>query len=198
MFFYVAKGVKKMNAIILAAGFSRRMGENKLLMSIGEEVILQRVIRKIKKSNISNIILVAREDTVINLGITEGIKVVKNEFAILGQSYSIKLGLDKSDLDNNFMFFCGDQPFIDSYSINKLIDISFKSKDNIIIPRVKDKIGSPIIFPKDLKGELESLKGDVGGKEVIKNNKDKVKYVDLDNELFLQDIDTLEDYKKFI
>lgn len=187
-----------MNAIILASGFSKRMGKNKLLMTIGEEVILQRVIREIKKSRIKNIILVAREESVINLGIKEGITVVKNDFAILGQSYSIKLGLAKVDLNNNFMFFCGDQPFIDSNSINKLIDFSFKFKESIIIPRVIDKIGSPIIFPKYLKGELELLEGDVGGKEVIKNNQNKVKYVDLDNELFLQDIDTLEDYKKFI
>ena len=187
-----------MNGIILASGFSKRMGKNKLLMSFGEELILQKVIREIKKSNISNLILVARENNVIKLGIEEGIQIVKNDFADLGQSYSIKLGLSKVDLDNNFMFFCGDQPFIDRYSINKLIDYSFKFKDYIIVPRVKDNIGSPIIFPKYLKYELESLEGDIGGRKVIKNNKDKVKYLDLDNELFLQDIDTLEDYKKFI
>ncbi len=187
-----------MNGIILASGFSRRMGKNKLLMNFGEEVILQKVIREIKKSNITKIILVAREDNVIKLGIDEGIQVIKNDFAIYGQSYSIKLGLAKADLDNNFMFFCGDQPFIDYYSINKLIGFSLMSKDSIIIPRVKDKIGSPIIFPKFLKNELESLEGDVGGRKVIKDNQDKVKYFDLDNELFLQDIDTLEDYKKFI
>lgn len=187
-----------MNGIILASGFSKRMGKNKLLMNFGEEVILQKVIREIKKSNIINLILVAREESVIKLGIEEGIEVVKNEFADFGQSQSIRLGLDKADVDNNFMFFCGDQPFIDCYSINKLIDFSLKFKDSIVIPRVKDKVGSPVIFPRLLRCELEALEGDVGGRKVIKDNQDKVKYVDLNNELFLQDIDTLEDYMKFI
>lgn len=187
-----------MNGIILASGFSKRMGKNKLLMNFGEEVILQKVIREIKKSNIINLILVAREESVIKLGIEEGIEVVKNEFADFGQSQSIRLGLDKADVDNNFMFFCGDQPFIDCYSINKLIDFSLKFKDSIVIPRVKDKVGSPVIFPRLLRSELEALEGDVGGRKVIKDNQDKVKYVDLNNELFLQDIDTLEDYMKFI
>lgn len=187
-----------MNGIILASGFSKRMGKNKLLMSFGEEVILQKIIREIKQSNISKLILVAREESVIKLGIEEGIEVVKNKFADFGQSQSIRLGLDKVELYNNFMFFCGDQPFIDCYSINKLIDFSLKFKDSIIIPRVKDKVGSPVIFPRLLKSELESLEGDVGGRKVIKDNQDKVKYVDLNNELFLQDIDTLEDYMKFI
>lgn len=187
-----------MNGIILASGFSRRMGKNKLLMNFGEEVILQKVIREIKKSNISNIILVAREDNVIEIGIKEEIQVIRNDFAIYGQSQSIKLGLTKVNLDKNFMFFCGDQPFIDSISINKLITSSLNFKDNIIIPRVKGKTGSPVIFPKYLKNELEALEGDVGGREVIKNNKNKVKYIDIDNALFLEDIDTIEDYKKFI
>lgn len=187
-----------MNGIILASGFSRRMGKNKLLMKIGEETILEKVIKEIKKSNISNIILVAREDSIINLGIKEKLKVVINDNAIYGQSNAIKLGLTKADLDKNFMFFCGDQPFIDSFSINKLVESSLNFKDNIIIPKVKDKIGSPIIFPNYLKFQLDELEGDVGGREVIKNNKDKVKYIDIDNDLFLQDIDTLDDYKKFI
>ncbi len=187
-----------MNGIILASGFSRRMGKDKLLMKIGEETILEKVIKEIKKSNISNIILVAREDSIINLGIKEKLKVVINDNAIYGQSNAIKLGLTKADLDKNFMFFCGDQPFIDSFSINKLVESSLNFKDNIIIPKVKDKIGSPIIFPNYLKFQLDELEGDVGGREVIKNNKDKVKYIDIDNDLFLQDIDTLDDYKKFI
>ena len=187
-----------MNGIILASGFSRRMGKNKLLISIEGEPILQRVIREIKKSNISNIILVAREDNVIKLGIQEKVQVVKNEFAFYGQSQSIKLGLTKVDLNKNFMFFCGDQPFIDSTNINKLIAESLKFNDNIIIPRVKNRIGSPIIFPRILKEQLEELEGDVGGKEVIKANKNKVKYIDIDNALFLQDIDTIDDYMKFI
>lgn len=187
-----------MNGIILASGFSRRMGKNKLLMNIGEEVILQKVIREIKKSDISNIILVAREDNVIEIGIREEIQVIKNESATYGQSQSIKVGLTKVNASQNFMFFCGDQPFIDSSSINKLITASIRLKDNIIIPRVKGKTGSPVIFPKFLKDELEALKGDVGGREVIKSNNSKVIYVDINNDLFLQDIDTMDDYKKFI
>ncbi|MDV4151293.1 NTP transferase domain-containing protein [Clostridium sp. AL.422] len=187
-----------MNGIILGSGFSRRMGKNKLLMNIGEEAIIQKVIREIKKSNISKIILVAKEEDVINIGIKEDIEVIKNDFAIYGQSQSIKLGLSKADLKQNFMFFCGDQPFIDSISINKLIASSIKFQNNIIIPMVKGETGSPIIFPKYLKNELEELEGDIGGKEVVKNNKDKVKYIDIENTSFLQDIDTIEDYNKFI
>ncbi|GAA0754323.1 MULTISPECIES: NTP transferase domain-containing protein [Clostridium] len=187
-----------MNGIILASGFSKRMGKNKLLMNIGDELIIEKVIRTIKKCNISNIILVGREEEIINIGINEGIKTIKNNFAINGQSESIKLGLKEVDLNHNYMFFCGDQPFIDKESVNKLIKVSAENSKNIIIPKFKDKTGSPIIFPISLKKELESLNGDMGGREVIKNNKDKIKYVGINNSLFLQDIDTIKEYEEFI
>lgn len=183
-----------MNGIILASGFSNRMGANKLLMKINGEEIIRRVIKEIKKSNIRKIILVAREEAIINIGKEEGIIVVKNDDAHLGQSTSIILGVNSSDLDTNFMFFCGDQPFIDSNSINVLIDSSRKMIGKIIVPTVDSKTGSPVIFPSSFKSDLISLEGDIGGKKVIKNNKNIVEYIAINNKLFLEDIDTPEDY----
>lgn len=174
------------------------MGGNKLLMNIGGELIIERVIREIKSSNVSKIILVGRDEKVIDIALKEKIEVVKNNDAIRGQSESIRLGIEKSILEYDFMFFCGDQPFIDSESINNLIDTSIRNKDKIIIPRVKNFVGSPVIFPNSFKEELELLTGDVGGREVIKKNNEKLLYVDVKNQLFLQDIDTNDDYMKYI
>lgn len=187
-----------MNGIILASGFSTRMGKNKLLMKINEEEIIRRVIRIIKSSNIENIILIAREEDVIEIGKEEGIIVVKNNKAYLGQSYSIHLGLEKSNLNENFMFFCGDQPFIDMNSINKLVKLSDENKNKIIVPKVGEKTGSPAIFPNFFYNDLMLLSGDIGGRKIIRDNKDRLIYVSLDNKLFLEDIDTNDDYIKLI
>ena len=186
-----------MNGIILASGFSKRMGQNKLLMKINNEEIIKTVIKELKRSNIKKVILVAREEAVLKIGLEEGITIIKNSNANLGQSESIKLGLKEANLEDNFMFFCGDQPFLDKDSINKLIEVSKENKENIIIPKVKDKTGNPVIFPIRLKNELESLNGDMGGKQIIKNRKEIVKYVEIENELFLKDIDTIEEYEKY-
>ena len=186
-----------MNGIILASGFSRRMGQNKLLMKIDNKEIIRTVIQEIKKSNIKNIILVARDENVIKIGIEENITVIKNNNSDLGQSESIKLGVKEANPENDFMFFCGDQPFLDKDSINKLIEESRKYEENIIIPKVKENYGNPVIFPRRFKYELENLKGDIGGKQIIDNNKKIVKYIEIDNELFLKDIDTIEEYEKY-
>ena len=177
-----------MNGIILASGFSKRMGQNKLLMKISSEEIVRIVIREIKKSNIKNIILVARDENVIKIGEEEKITVIKNNNANLGQSESIKLGVNEADLNYDFMFFCADQPFLDKESINKLIYKSKEYKGNIIVPKVKEKTGNPVIFPMEF---------NIGGKQIIKSNKEKVRYITIENELFLEDIDTIEEYEKY-
>ena len=187
-----------MNGIILASGFSRRMGQNKLLMKINNKEIIKTVIQEIKKSNIEKIILVARDENVIKIGTEENIAVIKNNNADLGQSESIKLGVKEANIEDDFMFFCGDQPFLDKDSINRLIEESKKHKESIIIPKVKEKHGNPVIFPKKFKDELENLSGDIGGKQIINSNKKIVKYIELDNELFLKDIDTIEEYERYI
>lgn len=185
-----------MNGIILASGFSTRMGKNKLLMKINNEEIIRIVIKEVKKSKISNVILVAREKKVLDIGKEENIKIVENINADLGQSSSIKHGISNSNINEDFMFFCGDQPFIDYENINKLIDISNNLEDNIIVPKINKRTGSPVIFPNKFKEELNLLSGDVGGKAIINKNKEKVIYVEIKNELFFEDIDTNEDYVK--
>lgn len=187
-----------MNGIILASGFSERMGENKLLMKFKDNTIIEQVIDIVKSSNLNKVILIARDDRIINIGKEKRINSIKNYYAIIGQSSSIKIGINNSNLEENYMFFCGDQPFIDKESINRLIDISNKNKDNIIIPRIEKDFGSPVIFPKEFKEELLDLKGDIGGKYIINNYLDKVLYVEIDNKLFLKDIDNKEDYNKYI
>ena len=66
-----------MNGIILAAGFSRRMGDNKLLMEYKGKTIIESVIETIKKSKVTNLILVAKDDKIIEIGKKLNIKTVK-------------------------------------------------------------------------------------------------------------------------
>lgn len=187
-----------MNGIILASGFSKRMGENKLLMKFKDKTIIENVIDIVKSSNLNKAILIARDEKVINIGKEKKIETFKNEYAIIGQSFSIKIGINNSKADEAYMFFCGDQPFIDKDNINKLIEVSNRNKDNIIIPRVNGIFGSPVIFPFFLKEELLELNGDIGGKYIINKHLDKILYVDIENKLFLKDIDNKEDYFKYI
>ena len=80
-----------------------------------------------------------------------------------GQSQSIKLGILNTSPADGYMFFTADQPLIDSYTINLLLDTFAKNKNSIILPRYKNKSGSPTIFSVKFKEQLLDLQGDIGG-----------------------------------
>ena len=182
--------------IILASGFSNRMGQNKLLIEVDGRRVIERVIDSCKNSMLDEIILVYRVDELKDIGEKHGIKTIFNPNAHLGQSASVIQGVEDSKDLNAFMFIVGDQPFLDTRVINKLIEEYRKDTKMIVTPYYNQKFGMPIIFPNIYKDDLLKVKGDKGGREIIENNKDLVKKIYFDNELLVIDIDTIEDLEK--
>ena len=184
--------------IILASGFSRRMGMQKLLMRIGGKPMLERVIGAIKASNIKDIILVYNDDKISYLGDQYGIKTVYNPNPMEGQSNSIKCGIEASNVETRgYMFFVGDQPYLEPLVINSLLDQFHKGLKSIIIPRYDGQQGNPVIFHGKYKEELLRLQGDMGGRIIIHDNPQEICYLDFDNPLYGKDIDTWEVYEEF-
>lgn len=187
----------KITGIILASGLSKRMGKEKLLLNIDGIPIIERVIRSVKGSKIDDIILVYKNDEIKEIGKKYNIKTVLNENSNLGQSESIKLGLKNSySFTDGYMFFVGDQPYLDSYIINKIIDKYDNENSKIIIPRYNNKNGNPVLFSSKLKDKLLDLKGDTGGRKII-NETNEVDYIDFKDERLGIDIDTIEEYDEY-
>lgn len=187
-----------MNGIILASGFSRRMGQNKLLMKINEETIIEKVIKEVKKSEIEKIYIVTNNEEIKNIAYKLDIKVIENKDAIKGQSEGVKVGVKEAEEKDDFMFFCGDQPFIDFITINNLIHKSKRNRDKIIVPIFRNRKGNPVIFPRNFRLDLLKLEGDVGGRHIIKTHNDEVVFFEVDKEMFLKDIDNYEEYQEII
>lgn len=185
-----------LDGIIMAAGYARRMGTNKLLLPFRGKSILEHTMDTVLQCGFRQIILVGREADVLSLGEKKGIKTVRNDFAHLGQSQSIRLGLQQSLDSEGYMFFAGDQPFLDVETIVEMIERFQLNPQSIVLPRYKEQKGSPVIFPRRFRQGLMALEGDTGGREIIKNHPECIQYMDIHNPRFLWDIDTLEDYKK--
>lgn len=186
------------NSIIMASGYGRRMGGNKLILSYKNKTLVEHIIEKVMKCNFCSKVIVAKDEEVMRLARNRGITVVKNDKAYIGQSQSIKLGIKNSPKADGYMFFTADQPLLDIDTIKLLMDIFEKNSRYIIIPRYKDKHGSPVIFPIRFINELMELEGDNGGKVIINNHKEDVLYVDIKKEYVLLDVDTKEDYGRII
>lgn len=181
-------------AIVMASGFSKRMGLNKLLMKYNDKFLIEHTLEKISQCDFAEKIIVTQYEEIEKL--TDNFKVVINENAHKGQSESIKLGVKSSEKCDGYMFFVADQPLISQNDIEKLIKVFRENKDFIVIPKYKEKHGNPVIYPSLYKEEILRLEGDKGGKSIIKSS-NKIKYVEVEEDT-LFDIDNKDDFNKLL
>lgn len=185
-------------AIILASGYSRRMGQNKLLLKYRGKSLIKHTIDTVLQGGFSEIILVAREEEIIEIGNENALKVIKNENAGKGISESIKLGVMHGKKTDGYMFFTADQPFLSIDTVNALTAEFKEYSEHIIVPRYEGKRGSPVIFPSCFKEDFLKLEGDIGGKVIINRNPDKVRFLGVEDSVELVDIDTNENYENIL
>jgi len=183
----------------MASGFSRRMNRNKLLLSLGEETILERVIKAAKNSSLDEIILVYNNEDVKKIAEKHGVTTVYNENPDKGQSESMKLGIiNANKKTKGYMFIVGDQPFLNSNTINTIINTFKHGNKYIVVPMYNNKRGNPTIFTSELKEALLDVEGDKGGRGVIKEYQGQVVFVPIDDYKLGLDIDTWEEYQKIM
>ncbi len=185
------------SGIILASGFSKRMGYDKLFAEIKGESIIESVIKAAVSSSLNEIILVYRDKRLEALCKKYGVKNEYNEKAFYGQSEAVKKGLKKCRKETEgYLFIMGDQPFLTPSAINKILNHSALYPNNIIIPLYDKKRGNPVFFPVIFKEDLLDIEGDKGGSSVILKNSDKTKYVEINPPYIGWDIDSKEDLDK--
>jgi molybdenum cofactor cytidylyltransferase len=187
----------KITGIILAAGESTRFGKPKQLIKLNNEFLINRVVREALASNLNPIILILganfeRIHKVINP--TERVIIINNENWKLGQSTSLIEGLNHVTKDNSgVMYLLGDQPFITSEVINKLISLYSVSKPNVVMLETNGKRTPPIIFPSSYYHLIRKLEGDKGARNII--NDIDVIFLENTDDMLITDIDTENDYK---
>ena len=185
------------SAILLAAGESKRMGKPKQLMLLGKTTMLEQTIDNLLNSKVSEVIVVLghKAEEITTILVTKPVKIALNPVYHQGMSTSIITGLNLVDeRARAVMLALADQPFIDSQTINRLIDEFCDHNKGIVIPTYQSQRGHPVIFAIKYKEELLSLKGDIGGRQIIEHHPDDVLEVAVDSPGINIDIDTTDDY----
>ena len=185
------------SAILLAAGESKRMGKLKQLMPLGNSTIVEQTIDNLLNSKVSEVIIVLgyKAEEIKRKLIIKPVKIALNPVYHQGMSTSIITGLNLVDeRARAVMLALADQPFIDSQTINRLIDEFCDHNQGIVIPTYQSRRGHPVIFAIKYKEELSGLKGDIGGRQIIEHHPDDVLEVAVDSPGINIDIDTTDDY----
>lgn len=189
------------SGVILAAGASKRMVENKILLPFRGKTVIEYVVAHLLEANLSELIVVGGRDFEMLSKVLAQypVKCVENPNYLEGQSTSVKVGLSHiSKLSKGCFFFMGDQPLIKAASINQMIAL-FNSEQNantIVIPQGKEGRGTPVLFGEGHFQALSHISGDQGGRSIIQNTENERKEFFIDDPSFFWDIDTPEMYQR--
>jgi len=189
------------SALILAAGESKRMRRQKLLLPLGRATVLERTIDNFIASMVDEVIVVLGSDSeaVRHCIGNRAVKVVENPLYQQGMSTSIVAGMGQVGSGAGAVVLAlADQPFVDTETINLLLQEFWSHGKGIAVPYYQEKRGNPVIIDIKYKDELLGLEGDVGGREVVTRHKDDVLEVAVDCEGVCLDIDTAEDYRRIV
>lgn len=185
----------RIDGIILAAGLSTRMGENKLRLPFRGKPLLQHTIDLVAGLALSSVILVSREPTIAGMRIPDSFHVVFNFDPSGGQSASMRLGL-VSACGEGFLFFQGDQPLLDRPTVDSILGQA--DHESIVVPMHDGIPGNPVFFPACYKDELMAVEGDRGGRSVRDRHPEACRHVNVARPEPLWDVDTPDQYAMLV
>jgi molybdenum cofactor cytidylyltransferase len=187
--------MKKIYAVILAAGSSDRLGFDKLTLKIDGSFTIRRSVEPFLSQPIRKVFVVAgAEDTAIREALN-GLPVsfIHNLHSMEGMSSSIKASLPLIVDAEGVFFHLGDKPFIQEKIIEKMIDIFLSENAKIVVPLYHREWGHPVLIDiVPYKNEIELLKGDVGLRGIIEKHHEDVLFIEGDEGNII-DIDTAEE-----
>ncbi len=186
---------------ILAAGFSRRMGEDKLALCLGGETILGHAVENARQSGADEVFIVTRpeQEWVVRQFSKMGIRIVPNPYSARGMSTSVQAAISASHpLTQGIIFALGDQPFIAPRVYRSLVK-SYKEGLNLVTyPYYQNKKGNPQLFDRRTWPLLMKLRGDQGGRGIIPQIPDEgIRGVEMPCSGINMDIDTAEEYERY-
>lgn len=158
-------------AIVLAAGFSRRLGRPKQLERLDGETLVHRAAR-IANEVAPAIVVIGSDAPLVREAIRDlDVTVVENHEADEGIASSIRRGVEACDGDV-LLTLC-DQPRVTAVHLRSLVE----SDAPIAASGYSGIAGVPAFFAAEFRGELLALHGDSGARRVIEAHRGIVRVV---------------------
>lgn len=159
--------------ICLAAGSARRFGADKLrvrwrgrpLYACGLEALAEACAGRAD----ARLFVVTNTPEIAAFARALGAEAVPSPESTLGQSYSIRAGLDALpplEAEDFLLFAVADQPLLRADTVRRLLDAA-KPGVRGATAAAGDRVGSPALFSASLVPALRALEGDRGGRAVL-------------------------------
>jgi molybdenum cofactor cytidylyltransferase len=186
------------NAIVLAAGESRRMGKPKPLLRCGDTTFLGRIVSVLRRSQVDwiTVVLGAGAEAIQRSVDLSGIEVIINVDYRQGQLSSLIAALRHVPAEADAILLClVDNPFVTPGIVDRVIAAYRETASPIVIPVHGGRRGHPTLFARALFDELVDAPADEGARHVVYAHEDEVVEVAVPEDAVLAGIDTPQQYR---
>jgi molybdenum cofactor cytidylyltransferase len=189
----------RIEAILLAAGESRRVGYPKPLLKIDGQTFV---------AHLSDVLLQAVPRIIVVTGAFADrvrqaipsdprITMADNPDYRLGQLSSLRVGLRMvSDQADAALVHLVDHPAVTVATFRAIVAEYARAGKPIVIARYRGKRGHPVIFDRSLFDEVAQASDSEGARVVVNKDPDRVGYLDVDDAGVTLDLDTPADLER--
>lgn len=184
-------------AIILAAGSSRRMGTQKMLLPFGKKTIIETVVDHVLDSGLDHVLVVLGPDPqkIREILADKAVKFCHNTQHEEGMLSSVICGFKALPEEaGTALIYLGDQPNIPAKVTNLVLEAYNEELYGIVIPVYEYRRGHPLLVDMKYRREVEKLDLEQGLRTLRHQFPEDVLEVEVDEPGILLDIDTPEDY----
>ena len=184
--------------VVLAAGSSTRMGRNKLFFELDGETLLRRVVRRALDAGLDPVLVVVGHEAERARAELAGLPCtpVDNPDHALGVNRSLRTGISHVPARAGAaVVMLADMPFVTSRMVSTLVARYRESTAPLVISAYGDVNAPPMLYDRALFSELQQMKGEGCGRQVVRRHRDEAVAVSWP-EAALQDIDVPEDYDR--
>lgn len=160
--------------IVLAAGLSSRMGQNKMLIELGGETLVRRAVSTAIAAGLDPVLVVVGHDSERvrrELGGLSCTPVFNPEY-VRGMQSSLKAGLGAlPSAAGAAAVLLGDMPLVDAEMVRALVDAFRRGGAPLAVSLYGEVVAPPIVYARTLFPELRALEGEGCGKRVVKQHR---------------------------
>src|SRR2546422_10578782 len=171
--------LSRIAGVILAAGSSRRMGKNKMLLVLEGESLIRRAAKRALGAGLSPVVVVIGHEAE---RLRAELRDLPVEFAVNPAytgptSGSLHQGLNVLSADvDAVVVMLGDMVRVTAETLAMLIAAARGTDAPLVVSRYGDVTAPPLLFRRALFGELLAWTGEGGGKAVVPAHKHEAMY----------------------
>lgn len=190
----------KISALILAAGFSSRMGAFKPLLPLGGTTVIERSVSVFKSAGIRDITVVVghRAEELMSVLKPMHVNIALNHNYADGMFSSVKAGVESiNSTVEAFFLLPGDIPLIKQNTLAEILKV-YDNRAGIIYPCLDGQRGHPPLISTRYKDMILSYNETGGLRALLQQYEPDARDVEVTDQGILMDMDTPADYQQVL